>query len=753
VTRWTTWTIDHRKRLIAAWVVVALLGILATSGLGDLLTNRFSVPGSEAEQGRDLLASNFEQRGDGDFTLVAEATAGSARRPRFRAAIEDAAQRAAKEIDGARAGLLQPASPRLAYVQITTPLENDDASDYTERMREAIGEVPGAKTYLSGAPAVNHDTQEIYNDDLAKGESIAVPIALLVLVFMFGTLVGTAVPLVFALATIPTTLGIVWIFAHFMDMAVYVQNIVTLIGLAIAIDYSMLIVFRFREQLDAGDDPRQALLTTMATAGRATMFSGLTVAVGLALLVLMPLPFMRSMGIGGLFVPLVSIAAAATLLPAMLAVLGEKVNRIRLVPRRLLARRAHEEAGFWSRLARSIMRRPVPYLIVSALIMLGLAAQAFRIDLTAGDNRGVPTTTEATKGLQLLSDALGPGALSPNIVVVDTGRPDGAFSPQMLAAQQRLAAQLRRDPEVLPDTIQAPGLFVSRPGPPEPSTLARLERGNLVDSSGQVLQFRVASREDVGTPEAVHLVDRLRGKYVPAAGFGSAATYVTGAAAVGVDFLDKAYAAFPWLIAAVLVLSYLLLLRAFRSVVLPLKAVFMNLLSVGATYGVLVLLFQDELGGPLGFQSSPQVEGWIPIFLFAMLFGLSMDYEVFLISRMREVWDETHDNEAAVARGLERTGRIITAAAIIMIAAFSGFMFGSFVGLQRFGVGLAAAILLDATVVRMVLVPATMKIIRLELVSARARAPRASPAALRGQAGASAPLAHRTAAGPRAPYD
>jgi len=710
VRRWTDWIIAHRKRVALGWIVVVILAGSAAAGLGDLVTNRFSVPGTEAEQGRDLLGTYFQQRGDGDFTLVAKPTSGSSGASAFQQRLESAANRAAGEIDGAKAGLVQLAGAKLAYVQITTPLENDDASRRTDAMRDAIGTVPGARSYLSGAPAVNNDTQEIYNDDLKKGEEIAIPIALLVLIFMFGTLGGIALPFAFAIATIPTTLGIVWIFAHFMDMAIYVQNIVTLIGFAIAIDYSMLVVFRFREELDGGSEPHEALRTTMATAGRATLFSGATVAIGLALLILMPLPFMRSMGVGGLFVPLVSIAAAATLLPALLAMMGTRVNRLRVVPRRFLARRAHAGAGFWATLARSIMRRPIPYLAVSAALMLGLAAAATGINLTSGDNRGVPTTTESTRGLVLLEDTLGAGALSPNIVVIDTGSAGGAWSRQSLDAQRALATELKHDPEAQVSTIQAPALLAPAPGKPDPKTLARLEKANLVNASGRIIQFRVAGQHDTGTPEATALIHRLRNTYVPQAGF-DGTTFVTGAAALGVDFLDKAYGAFPWLIVAVLVISYLILLRAFRSVVLPLKAVLMNLLSVSATYGVLVLVFQHNLGSGLGFESSPQIEGWIPIFLFAMLFGLSMDYEVFLLSRMREEWDRTHDNEEAVARGLERTGRIITAAAIIMIAAFSGFMFGSFVGLQEFGLGLAAAILLDATVVRAVMVPAVMKLL------------------------------------------
>jgi RND superfamily putative drug exporter len=227
-----------------------------------------------------------------------------------------------------------------------------------------------------------------------------------------------------------------------------------------------------------------------------------------------------------------------------------------------------------------------------------------------------------------------------------------------------------------------------------------------------LIQVRAAGRSDAGTDAAVDLVHRIRNIYVPSARFSRADdVLLTGAPAFGVDFIHTAYRAFPWLILAVLVLSYLLLMRAFRSLVLPLKAVLLNLLSVSATYGVLVLTFEHGFHNLLGLQGASEIEAWIPIFLFAMLFGLSMDYEVFLLSRMREEWDLHHDNEQAVSRGLERTGRIITAAAIIMLAAFAGFTAGSFVGLQEFGIGLSAAILLDATIVRSVLVPALMKIL------------------------------------------
>jgi RND superfamily putative drug exporter len=697
--RWTSFVIAHRKRIVTAWIALFLVGGFAASNLGGLLSNRFSVPGAEAERGLDLLKTRMGDRSDGAFTLVAKGIDSNAERQ----AVMQAAARAAKQVPGGKAGPLQEAGSGVVYVQIATPLENQDASKLTPDLRRAIGKVAGVQTYLSGYPAINYDTQDIFASDLARGEGIAIPIALLVMVFMFGTLGGIFVPIVFAMVTIPTTLGFVWIFAHLMEMAIYVTNIVALIGLAIAVDYSMLVVFRYREELAHTEDPSEALKTTMATAGRATLFSGMVVAIGLALLVFMPLPFMRSMGVGGMLVPLVSIAASATLLPAMLAILGRGVNRFRVIPGRVLERRAQKDVtGVWHRLATSIMRRPVLWFVAAGGIMLALAAPATGLQLTGGDNRGVPLTVEATKGLHVLETTLGPGALAPHQIVIDTHRPGGANNPEIVAAEKRLVAELRRDPQILPQTVAAPYQVPRR----------QALQANLVDREGRVLQVRAAGRTDAGTQAAMDLVQRIRDRYVPGAGIPrNAEVLVSGAPAFGVDFIHKAYSAFPWLILAVLIVSYLLLARAFRSVVLPAKAVIMNLLSVSASYGVLVLAFQHGWGEPFGLQQSPQIEAWIPIFLFAMLFGLSMDYEVFLLSRIREEWDRRHDNEAAVAYGLEHTGRIITAAAIIMIAAFSGFLAGSFVGLQQFGLGLAAAILLDATLVRAILVPATMKLL------------------------------------------
>ena len=696
--RWTRFVIAHRKRVLLAWVLTVVVAGAGAAKVSDLLSNRFELPGSESEKGFSVLKDHFGEQGQG-YSLVVVQRPG-VQPATIRRLTQFAANRGAVAADG-KAGQVRQIAPGMMLANITTSREYKDASDATPKVRKAIGHVPGATFYLTGAPAIDHDTQPLYNEDLQKGESIAIPIALIVLAFMLGTVGGIAVPIVFALITIPTTLGIVWIFAHFIDMAIYVTNIVTLIGFAIAIDYSMLIVFRYREELRRHTDPHEALVETMRTAGHATVFSGMTVAVGLGLLILMPVPFMQSMGVGGILVPLVSILAVVTFLPALLGVMGTKVNRWRVVPKRVLERRQNVDQGMWARLAHSIMRRPIPYLVAGLAVMLALIIPATQLKLEGGDNRGVPKTTEATKGLALLERTLGPGSLAPNQIVVDTGRAGGARSAEATAQQRRLVAFLARDREIDKRTILAPA------GQSE----AAARKASLIDRTARYFQVRAAGHSDTGTQAAMDLVDRIRDDYVPRSGLNEGAVWVTGGPAFGVDFIDLSYGAFPWLVAAVLVLTYLVLLRAFRSLFLPLKAVLMNLLSVGATFGVLVLAFQHHWGSVVGWEASPQIEAWIPIFLFAMLFGLSMDYEVFLLSRMREEWDNSGDNEHAVASGLQHTGRIITACAIIMIAAFSGFAAGRFVGLQMFGLGLSAAIFLDATIVRMLLVPSVMRLL------------------------------------------
>jgi len=457
----------------------------------------------------------------------------------------------------------------------------------------------------------------------------------------------------------------------------YATNLVELIGLGLAIDYSLLIVCRFREELAGDDSTGAAVARTMAGAGRAVVFSGFAVAIGLALLFFVPVPFIRTLGLAGLLIPLVSVAAALTLQPALLSLVG----------RRALGRSRTNRREPWAALARVVMRRPLAVLLPTTAVLLAAAAPVFTLHLTPGSLSSLPRTTEATRGFVALGDAFGVGALTPTEVVVDTGRPNAARAPRIHAALDAVSNRLVHDPEVYAVAIGRAAPYVSR--------------------DGRYARMFVVGRHDYGDPASRSLVERLREIRVP-----RTEVLVGGAAPKGADFLSRSYASFPWLVAAALLLTYLVLARAFRSLLLPLKAVLLNLLSVAAAYGLLVLVFRDGVGaGLLGVERSAQIEGWIPIFLFAALFGLSMDYEVFLVSRMREEWDARHDNVGAVAFGLERTGRLITAAALVMAVSFGGFVAGSIPGLQQFGLGLALAVLIDATLIRALLVPSLMALL------------------------------------------
>ena len=555
-------------------------------------------------------------------------------------------------------------------------------------MRTAAGEIPGAEVLLTGQAAIEHDLDPVFAEDLLRGEMIAIPIAFLILVFTFGTL-AFLLPFAFAVVTIPTTLGLIWIFANFMELTTYLTNLVTLIGLGIAIDYSLLVVYRFREELRRGSARDEAIVTTMLTAGRAVVFSGGAVAIGLALLLFMPLPFIRGFGLGGLLIPAVSVLAAVTFLPALLSLAGRPLDRVRLLPQSWIDHRADHERGFWAVLARFIMRYPKTVAAATASFLVLLTLPVLALELGPGSNEGIPRDLEAVRGYDTLADAIGAGATSPAIVVVDTGRTGGASDPGIARAVGELARRLREDPQV---------------------AAIRFERtAQHVDESGRYLTVEVVGKEDYGKPESLEFVERLRGEIVPAAGFPeSARVYAGGGPPAGRDFIDLIYGWFPWLVLAVLVATYFLLMRAFRSVLLPLKAIVLNLLSIGAAYGLLVIVFKWGAGEWAGLIAYDQIEAWIPVMLFAMLFGLSMDYEVFLVSRMREEWDNGATNEEAVVLGLTKTGRLVTAAGLIMFAAFMGFVAGSVVGLQQFGFGLAAAILIDVTIVRALLVPSAM---------------------------------------------
>jgi uncharacterized membrane protein YdfJ with MMPL/SSD domain len=685
---WARTMIRFRWAVLAAWIVILVAAGAASSGLSELLTNRFVLPGAESEKAGEILEEHFGQKPEGSFSIVVQGGADSA--SRLVQPTRAAAARAANELPTGKLIEVRPVSDSVVSAGIASELQPADAKSHTDAMREAAGQIPGARLYLTGQSAIESDLEPVQNQDLKVGELyIAIPIALTILVFVFGTL-AFLLPFMLATFAIPVTLGLVWIFANFMTLSTYLTNMVALIGLGIAIDYSLLIVYRYREERKAGREKADAVARTMDTAGRAVVFSGTAVAIGLALMLFMPLPFMRGFGLAGLLIPLVSVLAAVTLLPVLLYWLEDRFDRVRLVPRRVIERREDHERSFWARLAGTIMRRPVVFALGTTVLLLALATPLTALELGPGSNEGVPQRLESVQGLNVLSAAVGEGAISPTEIVIDTGRAGGAGDPRIQDSKERLATALRIDREITDVVADGP---------------------QTVDPSGRYLHVQAIGKHEYGLPPAQEFVDRLRDEIIPSAGFPAGVEVLAGGGpAFGVDFLDLTYGAFPWLVLAVLVLTYFLLVRAFRSLLLPLKAIILNLLSIGAAYGILVLTFKLGAGEPFGLTQFDQIEGWIPVFLFAMLFGLSMDYEVFLVSRMREEWDARRDNAAAVTEGLAKTGRLVTAAGLIMFAAFMGFVAGSIIGLQQFGLGLAAAILIDVTIIRALLVPSAMKI-------------------------------------------
>jgi RND superfamily putative drug exporter len=753
--------IRFRWPVVGVWLLVLVLGNFAGFGLlPSRLSNEFTVPGTDSEAARTILRQHFGDRDDGNYLIVVKVF--DSDDPSVQARLKTRLMSAAEAIPTGQAGPVQVADAHVLFASISSELNVEQAQKKTKTVRRIMHGLPGGHVYVTGNAALNTDTWPIVMQDMAKGEGIAIPIALVVLLTVFGLSLAVGIPFLFAFCSIGGTLGVVYIASYWLSMPQTVVSLVELVGLGVAIDYSLLIVYRFREELARGGSKNDAIERTMKTAGRAVLFSGATVAIGLSLLLAMPIPFMRAIGLGGFLIPLLSIAAAATLQPALMSLASRRSMsrapvaealrhgfplriemlvgaaltvagavavaagyrslwpllfalplglalaftlwaahvpnygglRFAKIPVPRLKGTSDEHEGLWGRLAGKIMRRPVAFLLIGGALLVGAAVPAFGLKLTPGSMTGMPRFTESMQGFDVLSEALGPGALSQTQIVIDSGRAGGVKQAQVGFAIARLVKGLSQDPEVALATYL----------PVQP----------YVDATGRYARIMVAGRHESGDPIAGTFVKRVRNELVPAADFpAQTKVRVGGGSATGFDFLKRLYQYFPLLILGVLVLTYLLLMRAFRSFLLPLKAVILNLLSVGAAYGLLVIAFKWGVGHDLigSIYQQNLIEGWIPVILFAMLFGLSMDYEVFLVTRMREAWDNGADNEQAVREGLEKTGRIVTAAAVIMVAAFSGFVAGRMATMQEFGFGLAAAILFDATLIRAILVPSLMALL------------------------------------------
>ena len=683
--RWTRAVIRWRVVVISLWVVAVVLGVIAAGRLPELLSTSLAVPGTASQQADVILAQHFQESIEGAFTVVFRVSNPSAAELR---ALDAKFAAAARVVPTATAMPLRPVSG-IVYGNINTSLDLQQAAVATTDLRRALQRSGLPTAYVTGAPALQHDITPILASDLRRGELLAVVIALILLSLVLGVSVSLLLPLLVAACTTLAALAVVFLLAHRFLMVLYVPNLVQLIGLGLAVDYCLLIVHRFKEELeDAELSVTDAIVTTMATAGRAVIVSGAAVAIGLSVLLIIPVPFVRSLGFAGLVVPIVSIGAALTLQPALLSVLGRRATTsfgVRRAPR--------ERTPWWSLLAGAVRRRPVVVLAGSTALLVGLAVPVLWLQLTPGSVVAIPQNLQSGKALALLRDRVGPGVTTPIEIVLDAGAPGKARAQAVSDGSLRLARELLGDAEV----------FVVAIG----------SRAPYVDSTGRYSRVFVVPRHDFGDEATQHLVGRVRSRYLPAAHLPPGVrVYVGGAPAQGVDFLARVYGAFPWIVLLILALAYLVLLRAFRSVLLPLIAIVLDAISVAAAYGLLVVVFRFGVGAKVfGLYRVSQIEGWVPVFLFAMLFGLSMDYEVFFVTRMRESWDACGDNTRAVTDGLTHTGRVVSAAALIMVGALSGLVAGHVAGLQELGVGLGLGVLLDATIVRGLLLPSLMSLL------------------------------------------
>jgi putative drug exporter of the RND superfamily len=701
----------HPWRTIGVWLVlIVAMGAVSSSLLSDVLTQDIQFTNRpESVQAQDVLDTKFGQSRTEDteflivhsdqFTINDAQFVGFVKELQGRVTALDGSILAAppatyydviRQAPDQAAGLV---SQDQHYTLIPVTLKDfEDATIQKLRDIAASVQEDGFSVQVAGTGSLNVDFTKIAEEDLKKGESIGIGVALIVLIIVFAAIVAALVPIVMAIFAIAVALGLVALIGQLFSFNLFVENMVTMIGLAVGIDYSLFIVSRYREERKKGFAKLDAIGAAGATANRAVFFSGLTVVLALLGMMIFPATIFRSLAGGAILVTIAALGASMTLLPAILAILGDRVNWPRLAKRARVDSDFDPRGGMWDRLTRGVMARPVVFLVASLLVLGGLGS--FYFQLHRGTSQNVSTLPDdfpSKQAFVTLQQEFSGGLTDPAKIVI-TGDVE---SSEVQAAIPRLQEGIASDPAFAPKT-------------------------NVTTSEdGTAIEVDAYFQGDPSSDAAFQAIRNLRDQIVPSAfqGVSGIQVLVGGNPAFFTDFLDTV-GRYQWIVLVfVLGLSFVLLTVVFRSIVLPLKAIIMNLLSVGAAYGALTLVFQKGVGigffNALGFQfqQTPAIEAWLPLFLFSVLFGLSMDYHVFLLSRIREEYDKTHNNTESVAYGLRTTAGIITGAALIMVAVFGGFAAGRLGPLQQMGFGLAVAVFMDATIVRTLLVPAAMRLL------------------------------------------
>jgi len=684
----------HPWRTIGAWVVASLLAVIAIGALlGGVLTSEGTVTNNpESERAIDAQARAFPPD---PATLVTDVVIVRSDRftvdaAEFKAFVRDLADTSGTDaLSQGRSYLTDSgaaiSADRHATLVSIAILDDGDIAAVIDEIKRA-DENPAFAVAIAGGQVFDYDTSLLSQEDLEKGElQFGLPAALIILLLVFGTVVAGLVPLLMAIVSILVALGIFAVIGQQFELSIFGVNMLTGMGLALGIDYSLFVVSRYREERGRGRDKLGAITATGGTASRSVLFSGTAFVVAMFGMLIVPNSIMRSLAVGAIVVGIVSVAAATTLLPALLALLGDRVDALRIpfFGRKSLDA-ANPEGRFWGAIIRRVLRRPGLSAAVSTAFFLLLAAPVLGMSIGASGVSTLPERFVSKEGFIALREAFPETATDPAVIVISGGA-SGPVETRALASLQV---------ELADDVRFAPG---------------KVERS----SDGEVAVLTVPVVGDPTSEEAIAAVRELRDDVLPALFAGTdAEVLVGGTSSENIDYFDSVIGPAPLVIAIVLLLTFVLLTVVFRSVVVAATAVLLNLLSVAAAYGLLVLVFQRGVGADLlGFQQVDSIEAWVPLFLFSVLFGLSMDYQVFLLSRIRERYDMTGDTTDAVTFGIASTARIITGAAFIIVAVFAGFARGELVAFQQMGFGVAVALLLDATVIRSVLLPSVMKLL------------------------------------------
>jgi RND superfamily putative drug exporter len=681
----TRWVLAHKRTVVVAWSILTIAGIVAAGPATEALKNEFSVPDKEGWETNVAIAERYGATGGDSAPLIPVVTLPDGKTvesPGVRSELAAVDRRVEGAVPGARIASFASTGDRTfvsddgrTAFAVVYPRADPDAQfgENAKAERAASAALEGAT--VAGAPVQLTGFDALADDSGADSDGPGVLLeallggfgALLVLAFVFASLLAL-VPLVMAVASIMTTFLLLLGLTQLTDVSPIVQFLIALLGLGVAIDYSLIVVSRWREERTHGRSNEEAVQRAMETAGRAVVFSGITVAIGLLALIALPLPFLRSMGYGGMLIPLVSVLAAITLLPVVMAKLGPRLDWPH--------RRTDDKASrAWTRWAEGVSRHRWLAAGAGMAVVLALVVAATDLQLGASDADTVAKTGDAKQGLVALEEAgIGEGSLLPHEILIE-----GPTSPEAVAAELRRVEGIHG--------AVAPGDGWRRDG------TALVEAIPIPDS---------------GTPEGEATLEGVR----QAAHSSGTGVRVGGQPAANDDFIDAVYGSFPLMIALITVTTFILLARAFRSLLLPAKAIVLNVLSVAAAWGVLVLVWQHGYGSEaiFGIEATGSIPSWMPLMVFAFLFGLSMDYEVFILSRMREEFDRTGSTETAVVQGIGRTGRLVTSAALILFLAFVSMASGPGTDLKMFATGLAAGILLDATVIRALIVPAVISL-------------------------------------------